>query len=245
MDVDEFILNTEETNEIIGEFDNSSIDKLFDDFYTSPNEKTENNMDVGLLNISMEPSSSVITKQSIQHDSSGLNEPSKDVEVARSPQFNESLTKSHIKNSPSTESTDGTPIENTDDDIYTIRHERALQEERKKFSTYLKYPFSTRSRANRRADSLTNSSGANTPDPSSPATTIPNIGVDNEVTDVFIHYSFNYIVCIHFSQFHRHHLKDFSKVLRMTLLLTERKNEARGKELHLLKRIQKTVLRQI
>ncbi len=49
------------------------------------------------------------------------------------------------------------------------RHERAFLDERKKFSTFLKFPWSTRSRANRRIDSQMDSSGANTPDPTSPA----------------------------------------------------------------------------
>lgn len=64
------------------------------------------------------------------------------------------------------------------------RHERALAEERKKFSTYLKFPWSTRSRANRRIDSRADSSGANTPDPTSPAPTkTPSVsGGDHDVS---------------------------------------------------------------
>ncbi|XP_036333745.1 uncharacterized protein LOC118744675 isoform X1 [Rhagoletis pomonella] len=54
-------------------------------------------------------------------------------------------------------------------DAIMLRHERALTEERRKFQTYLKFPWSTRSRANRRIDSRAESSGANTPDPTSPA----------------------------------------------------------------------------
>lgn len=61
------------------------------------------------------------------------------------------------------------------------KHIRALLEERKKFSTFLKFPYSTRSRANRRIDSRAESSGANTPDPASPAPNTPSIGGENEV----------------------------------------------------------------
>ncbi|XP_050341950.1 serine-rich adhesin for platelets isoform X1 [Bactrocera neohumeralis] len=59
--------------------------------------------------------------------------------------------------------------EDISDETVKLRHERALVEERRKFQTYLKYPWSTRSRANRRIDSRAESSGANTPDPTSPA----------------------------------------------------------------------------
>uniref|UniRef100_A0A6B2EBD4 Putative kat8 regulatory nsl complex subunit 1 n=1 Tax=Phlebotomus kandelakii TaxID=1109342 RepID=A0A6B2EBD4_9DIPT len=55
------------------------------------------------------------------------------------------------------------------------KHERSLLDERKKFSTFLKFPYSTRSRANRRIDSRAESSGANTPDPTSPS-----VAVDQE-----------------------------------------------------------------
>lgn len=62
------------------------------------------------------------------------------------------------------------------------KHLRALLEERKKFSTFLKFPYSTRSRANRRIDSRAEStSGANTPDPASPAPHTPSLGGDQEV----------------------------------------------------------------
>lgn len=62
------------------------------------------------------------------------------------------------------------------------RHELALYEERKKFSTFLKFPWSTRSRANRRIDSRAESSGTNTPDPTSPAAKMPlPLGADPEV----------------------------------------------------------------
>lgn len=58
-------------------------------------------------------------------------------------------------------------------EAFQQRHERALADERKKFSTFLKFPYSTRSRANRRTDSQADSSGANTPDPMSPAPSTP------------------------------------------------------------------------
>lgn len=66
--------------------------------------------------------------------------------------------------------------EDISDDAIFLRHERALTEERRKFQTYLKFPWSTRSRANRRIDSRAESSGANTPDPSSPAPQTPSVG---------------------------------------------------------------------
>lgn len=57
-------------------------------------------------------------------------------------------------------------------------HEKALEDERKKFASYLKYPHTSRSRANRRIDSHA-SSGTNTPiNPTSPGVTTP---LDNEV----------------------------------------------------------------
>lgn len=65
--------------------------------------------------------------------------------------------------------------EDISDECIVQKHEKALQEERKKFSESLKFPFTTRSRANRRIDSRGNeSSGANTPtpDPTSPAPVI-------------------------------------------------------------------------
>lgn len=72
--------------------------------------------------------------------------------------------------------------EDISDDAMFLRHERALTEERRKFQTYLKFPWSTRSRANRRIDSRAESSGANTPDPSSPAPQTPSVfGGDQEV----------------------------------------------------------------
>lgn len=72
--------------------------------------------------------------------------------------------------------------EDISDDAMFLRHERALTEERRKFQTYLKFPWSTRSRANRRIDSRAESSGANTPDPSSPVPQTPSVcGGDQEV----------------------------------------------------------------
>lgn len=59
--------------------------------------------------------------------------------------------------------------EDISDEAYIARHQRALIEERRRFETFLKFPWSTRSRANRRVDSRAESSGANTPDPTSPA----------------------------------------------------------------------------
>lgn len=67
------------------------------------------------------------------------------------------------------------------EEIIAEKHGRALVEERRKFSTFLKFPYSTRSRANRRIDSRAESSGANTPDPTSPAPHTPSIGGDQEV----------------------------------------------------------------
>lgn len=62
--------------------------------------------------------------------------------------------------------------EDISDEILIVKHDKALLEERRKFETYLKFPLTSRSRANRRIDSRGNeSSGANTPtlDPTSPA----------------------------------------------------------------------------
>ncbi|XP_030375951.1 uncharacterized protein LOC115625161 isoform X2 [Scaptodrosophila lebanonensis] len=81
----------------------------------------------------------------------------------------------------------GEEIEDLSDEAFLERHHRALLEERKRFETFLKFPWSTRSRANRRVDSRAESSGANTPDPTSPAPHLHNslsggggIGADNE-----------------------------------------------------------------
>lgn len=72
------------------------------------------------------------------------------------------------------------------EDYIQEKHLRALLEERKKFSTFLKFPYSTRSRANRRIDSRAESSGANTPDPASPTPHTPSIGGDHEVRRKFV-----------------------------------------------------------
>lgn len=63
-----------------------------------------------------------------------------------------------------------------------VRHDRASAEERKKFSTLMKFPWRARSRANRRIDSQADSSGANTPDPMSPAPKTPSVSGDHEVS---------------------------------------------------------------
>uniref|UniRef100_A0A1A9Z6H4 PEHE domain-containing protein n=1 Tax=Glossina pallidipes TaxID=7398 RepID=A0A1A9Z6H4_GLOPL len=70
--------------------------------------------------------------------------------------------------------------EDISDEAMILRHERALTEERRKFQTYLKFPWSTRSRANRRIDSRAESSGANTPDPSSPAPQNSSVGCGDQ-----------------------------------------------------------------
>ncbi|XP_075222382.1 non-specific lethal 1 isoform X2 [Lycorma delicatula] len=63
-------------------------------------------------------------------------------------------------------------IEDISEETLISRHDKCEQEERKKFSTYLKLPNSFgRTRGHRRADSRAESSGANTPDPMSPVTT--------------------------------------------------------------------------
>lgn len=79
------------------------------------------------------------------------------------------------------------------DDSHTeliARHDRALTDERKKFSTYLKFPWSTRSRANRRIDSKADSSGANTPDRASTPPKTPSVTGDQEVCGVFFFFPF-------------------------------------------------------
>ncbi|XP_017847407.1 uncharacterized protein LOC108603263 isoform X2 [Drosophila busckii] len=65
--------------------------------------------------------------------------------------------------------------EDISDEAYIVRHQLALEEEKRRFETFLKFPWTTRSRANRRTDSRAESSGAksseaNTPGPASPAT---------------------------------------------------------------------------
>ncbi|XP_053660738.1 uncharacterized protein LOC128709745 [Anopheles marshallii] len=68
--------------------------------------------------------------------------------------------------------------EDISDEAIMLKHERALQEERKKFQTYLKFPWS-RPRAKRRTDSRAGSSGGNTPDPTSPAPPTPMVDHDS------------------------------------------------------------------
>lgn len=76
----------------------------------------------------------------------------------------------------------GVPKEDVTDESITVIHEKALLDERRKFETYLKFPLTSRSRANRRIDSRGNeSSGANTP---TPGTTSP--APANDLESVFI-----------------------------------------------------------
>ncbi|XP_053967127.1 uncharacterized protein LOC128868707 isoform X2 [Anastrepha ludens] len=87
--------------------------------------------------------------------------------------------KSQLKRSAAIQedaATEASESEDITDDAIMLKHERALAEERRKFKTYLKFPWSTRSRANRRIDSRAESSGANTPDPTSPAPQTPSLG---------------------------------------------------------------------
>ncbi|XP_054081796.1 uncharacterized protein LOC105216700 isoform X2 [Zeugodacus cucurbitae] len=84
-------------------------------------------------------------------------------------QLNRSDTIQEDNIEPDLTADEGNETEDISEETVKLRHERALVEERRKFQTYLKYPWSTRSRANRRIDSRAESSGANTPDPTSPA----------------------------------------------------------------------------
>lgn len=59
--------------------------------------------------------------------------------------------------------------EDVSDEAIQSKHERALLEERRKFQSFLKFPLTSRSRANRIDSRGNESSGANTPDPTSPA----------------------------------------------------------------------------
>uniref|UniRef100_A0A182P7C0 PEHE domain-containing protein n=1 Tax=Anopheles epiroticus TaxID=199890 RepID=A0A182P7C0_9DIPT len=68
--------------------------------------------------------------------------------------------------------------EDISEDTIMLKHERALQEERKKFRSVLKFPWS-RPRAKRRTDSRAGSSGGNTPDPTSPAPPTPLVDHDS------------------------------------------------------------------
>uniref|UniRef100_A0A182LRK5 PEHE domain-containing protein n=1 Tax=Anopheles culicifacies TaxID=139723 RepID=A0A182LRK5_9DIPT len=68
--------------------------------------------------------------------------------------------------------------EDISDEAIMLKHDRALQEERKKFQPYMKFPWS-RPRAKRRTDSRAGSSGGNTPDPTSPAPPTPMVDHDS------------------------------------------------------------------
>lgn len=73
--------------------------------------------------------------------------------------------------------------EDVSDESMVVIHEKAQMDERKKFETYLKFPLTSRSRANRRVNSRGNeSSGANTPTPdaTSPAPHQGDIEVSRE-----------------------------------------------------------------
>ncbi|XP_067012430.2 KAT8 regulatory NSL complex subunit 1 isoform X2 [Anabrus simplex] len=59
-------------------------------------------------------------------------------------------------------------MEDLSEETIGQRHDRCELEEKKKFMSYIKFPHSGRGRAQRRADSRAESSGANTPDPMSP-----------------------------------------------------------------------------
>lgn len=71
--------------------------------------------------------------------------------------------------------------EDISDETILVKHERALLDERKKFQTYMKFPWS-RPRANRRTDSRAESSGANTPDPTSPAPPTPQAELESNTS---------------------------------------------------------------
>uniref|UniRef100_A0A182K1G6 PEHE domain-containing protein n=1 Tax=Anopheles christyi TaxID=43041 RepID=A0A182K1G6_9DIPT len=68
--------------------------------------------------------------------------------------------------------------EDISEETIMLKHDRALQEERKKFRSVLKFPWS-RPRAKRRTDSRAGSSGGNTPDPTSPAPPTPMVDHDS------------------------------------------------------------------
>lgn len=98
----------------------------------------------------------------------------------------ESKSEAELLPPPSLMQPPSEPIEDISNEAYMQRHERALAEEKKRFITFLKFPYSTRSRANRRIDSQADSSGANTPDPMSPApnTPAPATNNDQEVSEL-------------------------------------------------------------
>jgi len=59
--------------------------------------------------------------------------------------------------------------EDFSEEAVTLRHEKSEHEEKKKFLSYLKFPYGYgRSRSHKRTDSRAESSGCNTPDPMSP-----------------------------------------------------------------------------
>lgn len=98
--------------------------------------------------------------------------------------------------------------EDISDENLVVNHNKALLEERKKFETYLKFPLTSRSRANRRIDSRGNeSSGANTPtiDPTSPAPALaagePDVSLINDVQDLYL----KFVVNIRFFSLSHHH----------------------------------------
>ncbi|XP_017771403.1 PREDICTED: KAT8 regulatory NSL complex subunit 1 [Nicrophorus vespilloides] len=86
------------------------------------------------------------------------------------------LNKYDVKNNGTVKTSQGIRDgEDMSEDAVLARHEKSEQDEKKKFLSYLKLPIGYgRSRANRRTDSRAESSGANTPDPMSPA---PVLGV--------------------------------------------------------------------
>lgn len=96
-------------------------------------------------------------------------------------------------------------VEDISDETILVKHERALLEERRKFNSYLKFPLTSRSRANRIDSRGNESSGANTPDPTSPA---PTIGADGEVSLLFLGLYYRKLkFSLFFSQFlHHQHL---------------------------------------
>ncbi|XP_058446354.1 uncharacterized protein LOC131427306 [Malaya genurostris] len=87
----------------------------------------------------------------------------------------QSLTEGHLIVLPAIDE------EDISEETILIKHDRALQDERKKFRTYMKFPWS-RPRANRRTDSRAESSGANTPDPTSPAPPTPLVDIESNTS---------------------------------------------------------------
>ncbi|GJQ77628.1 hypothetical protein Trydic_g12756 [Trypoxylus dichotomus] len=80
------------------------------------------------------------------------------------------MSKHEVKNNGAVKNTsqDG-DIEDISDDAVITRHDKCEHDEKKKFLSYLKLPLGYgRSRSHKRTDSRAESSGANTPDPTSP-----------------------------------------------------------------------------